>query len=80
MSTLYKLTYEQKSIKVSVKQKVSTMALKSIKLINDCRTVRRRRKKFEDFAREMAFKIEMINPARFGCAIYGAKDKVLEIL
>ena len=59
MSTLYKLTYEQKSIEVSVKQKVSTMALKRIKLINVCRTVRRRRKKIEDFAREMAFKIEI---------------------
>ena len=35
------------------------MALKSIKLINDCRTVRRRQKKIEDFAREMAFKIEI---------------------
>ena len=35
------------------------MALKSIKLINDCQTVRRRRKKFEDFAREIAFKIEI---------------------
>ena len=29
------------------------------KLINDCQIFRRGRKKFEDFAREMAFKIEI---------------------
>ena len=44
--------------KVSAKKKVS---LKSFKLINDyyCRTVRRRREKIEDYAREMVFSIEI---------------------
>ena len=34
--------------------------------------------KIRRFAREMACSI--INPAIFGCDIYGAKDKVLDIL
>ena len=48
----------QKSIKVSAEKKVS---LKNLKLINDyyCRTVRRRREKIEDYAREMAYSIEI---------------------
>ena len=37
------------------------VSLKNLKLINDyyCRTVRRRREKIEDYAREMAFSIEI---------------------
>ena len=47
------MDWGQKSIKVSAKKKVS--------LKNDyyCRTVRRRREKIEDYAREMAFSIEI---------------------
>ena len=46
----------QKSIKAKKKE-----SLKNLKLTNDYyrRTVRRRREKIEDYAREMAFSIEI---------------------
>ena len=44
-----------------LKSQRKKVSLKNLKLINDyyCGTVRRRREKVEDYAREMAFSIEI---------------------